>query len=271
MAASSSSGGHHPVDQPPLQSGVGVDGVAGEGQLHGLLAADGPADCDQRRVAEPAAFAARRGKPGPLGRHGQIGAGHQLTAGRRRQPVHPGDHRLAQALDGRHQLGARPQQFPHGHQIGPDHVGEVVTGGEHRPVAGQDHPAGIAVARPGERPPSAPACARATGRCAAPGGSWLRWRRAPPARPAPSEIPWRHPTGAPLSPRAGAAHLAPASSGACRAGAEYVEAVALGPEAGAAGQAGDGIRQSLFDPAGGVEVLHSSAAQADQVMMVARR
>ena len=45
----------------------------------------------------------------------------------------------------------------------------------------------------------------------------------------------------------------------------------LGAEARPAGQPGYGVRQTLLDPAGGIEVLDGPAAQADEMVMVTAR
>ena len=54
--------------------------------------------------------------------------------------------RLRDGLDGVHHLGAHLEQPPGLGQVGADHVAEVVPGGEHRAVGGEDHAEGVAVA-----------------------------------------------------------------------------------------------------------------------------
>src|SRR5712671_6785949 len=51
------------------------------------LPADVPGHGHHRGVAEPAALAAGRGEAGVLTGHGEVGAGDQLAAGRRGQPL----------------------------------------------------------------------------------------------------------------------------------------------------------------------------------------
>jgi hypothetical protein len=97
-------------------------------------------------VAEPAALAAGDGEAGGVGGHRQVGAGDELAPGGGGQPVHPGDDHLRHGLDGVHQLGAQREQPAHEGQVGAGHVGEVVTGGEDRPVGGQDHAPGVRLA-----------------------------------------------------------------------------------------------------------------------------
>ena len=117
----------------------GVDRVAGERHLERAFAPDVAGDGDERRVAEQPALAAGDRETGRLGSDREIAGGHQLATCRRGEGVHPGDHRLRQRLDGVHHLGADLEEVAGGVEVGAGHVAEVVSGGEHRAVRGEDH------------------------------------------------------------------------------------------------------------------------------------
>ena len=97
-------------------------------------------------MAEQPSLAAGNGKTGGVGGNGQVTSGHQLTAGRSGQGVHPGDHRLRQCLQGVHHAGADGKQLARLRQAGAGHVAKVVASAEHRAVGGQDHAARRAAA-----------------------------------------------------------------------------------------------------------------------------
>jgi hypothetical protein len=65
--------------------------------------------------------------------------------------VHPRHHRLRHLLHERHQVGARGQQRTDRCQVRLGHVGEVVPGAEHRPVAREHDPERVAVTDFAER------------------------------------------------------------------------------------------------------------------------
>jgi hypothetical protein len=144
------SGGHHPIDQAPVERRVRVDDVSGQGQLHGALAAHVPGYRHHGGVAEPAALAARRREAGVFARHRQVGGGDELAACRGREPVHPGHHRLRYLLHHGHQLGARLQQRADPGQVGACDIGEVMPGAEYRAVAGQHDAEYVAAAEVAE-------------------------------------------------------------------------------------------------------------------------
>ena len=129
--------GHDPVDQPPLGCGGRVDGIARKCHLHGPLPPDSAGDCHRRCVAEPSALAAGQCKPRGLCCHREVGTGDQLAARRSGQRVHSRDDGLRDLLEERHKPGARHQQLAHRSMIMVHDVGEVMPGGEHRPVGGK--------------------------------------------------------------------------------------------------------------------------------------
>src|SRR5437762_9191662 len=76
------------VDEPPGERGAGIDGIAGERQLERALAPDRARHRDHRRVAEPAALAARGGEARLVGRDREVAGGDELATGGGGEAVH---------------------------------------------------------------------------------------------------------------------------------------------------------------------------------------
>ena len=126
-------------------------GIAREGHLQRPLATDVAGDGHEWRVTEQAALATGDGERRRLGGDGQVARGHELASGRRRQGVHPGADRLGDGLDWFIIARAHVEDVAGLVERGPGHVPEVVPGGEHRPVGGEDHAAGVGAPDGGER------------------------------------------------------------------------------------------------------------------------
>src|SRR5438552_17663119 len=91
------------VDEPPGERGAGIDGIAGERQLERALAPDRARHRYHRRVAEPAALAARGGEARLLGCDREVAGGVELAAGCGGDAVHASYDRMLSALERSHE------------------------------------------------------------------------------------------------------------------------------------------------------------------------
>ena len=162
-AASSSRVGHAAVDQAPVGGGGRVDGVTGQGHLHRPLGPHRPPDGHHGGGAEPAGLAARgAAKPADsaaTARSHEATSWHPAAVARActRATTTWGSAWTASAS-----AGCRPAAG-RGPRPGRRRPGrEVVPGGEHRAVSGQDRPRGRRTVADvvGRRPDSSARCAR---------------------------------------------------------------------------------------------------------------
>jgi hypothetical protein len=67
-----------------------------------------------------------------LASYGQIAGGHELTSCRRSHAMYLGDHRLGQAMDTLHHLGAAVKKGLEKSCVSSDHLAEIMTGRKRR-------------------------------------------------------------------------------------------------------------------------------------------
>ncbi len=169
-AASSSSHGHHPGDEPEPVGLVGLDPAPGHHELERPFRGQPLKEDDGHHVGPDADVDLRRAEDGVVGRDDEVTGEGEAHAAGEGVPLHAGDRRLAeggQILEDLRQLTARPRagrpgsarwRLPAagGGRVRPD---EVRSGGEGPvPGPGEDHHpyllvgAGSGEGRTGDRP-----------------------------------------------------------------------------------------------------------------------
>jgi polyhydroxybutyrate depolymerase len=134
-------GRHDLVAQAAGQRRGGVDELAGEQHLHGVLAGDVAGHAHHRRRAEHPDVDAGQGEA-RLGRgHRQVAHRHQLAARGGGDAVDAGDDRLGHLGEGHHHAAAGVEEgaLPRGVAGVSAHLLEVVAGGEATPGGAQHH------------------------------------------------------------------------------------------------------------------------------------
>ena len=127
---------HDAIDESDLPGAFGIDRLAGEQHLHGVLAADRPAERDTGRGTERTNVHAGRRERRRGGRHREIAGGDELTPRRGRQAVHLGDDRLRQPRDRHHHpAAARKERLDVVDVVHRPDLLEIVAGAEAAPRA----------------------------------------------------------------------------------------------------------------------------------------